>query len=66
VQIENPTSESMFYKPPHLPSLDFPFVSFDLINSYNHIQQEYSPLGVLQMIMSSVTSGKIPIRILGY
>jgi len=54
VKAESPISECLFYEPPRLPSLDFPFINCDLINSCNHLQQAYSPLGVRQMIMSSV------------
>jgi hypothetical protein len=54
VQAESPISECLFYEPPRLPSLDFPFINCDLINSCSHLQQAYSPLGVRQMIMSSV------------
>nr|QHG11439.1 R2R3-MYB transcription factor 11 [Taxus chinensis] len=54
VHQEDPDSGTLFYEPPRLPSFDNPFVNCDLINSCNFIQQAYSPLGVRQMIMSSV------------
>eukprot|EP01018_Ginkgo_biloba_P002026 Gb_17134 [translate_table: standard] len=54
IQTENPESESLFYEPPRLPNLDIPFVNCDLVNSCNYFHQAYSPLGVRQMIMSSV------------
>eukprot|EP01018_Ginkgo_biloba_P033287 Gb_27076 [translate_table: standard] len=54
VKSENPNSESLFYEPPRLGNWDIPFVNCDLINSCGYLQQAYSPLGVRQMIMSSV------------
>ncbi|XP_057820478.2 uncharacterized protein LOC131033308 isoform X2 [Cryptomeria japonica] len=48
IQSDDPDLGTLFYEPPRLPSLDNPFVNCDLI------QQAYSPLGVRQMIMSSV------------
>ncbi|GMP94816.1 hypothetical protein CsSME_00044116 [Camellia sinensis var. sinensis] len=54
-----PTSEQqdrgpLFYEPPRFPSLDIPFFSCDLIQSDNYTQQEYSPLGIRQLMMSTV------------
>jgi len=54
VQSENSNSESLFYEPPRLSNWDIPFVNCDLINSCGYLHQAYSPLGVRQMIMSSV------------
>uniref|UniRef100_A0A7N0TA83 Uncharacterized protein n=1 Tax=Kalanchoe fedtschenkoi TaxID=63787 RepID=A0A7N0TA83_KALFE len=45
---------SLFYEPPRFPSLDVPFFSCDLVQSSNDLQQEYSPLGIRQLMMSSV------------
>lgn len=47
-------SGALFYEPPRFPSLDIPFFSCDLIQSGNDMQQEYSPLGIRQLMMSSV------------
>uniref|UniRef100_A0A7N0V6Z4 Uncharacterized protein n=1 Tax=Kalanchoe fedtschenkoi TaxID=63787 RepID=A0A7N0V6Z4_KALFE len=44
---------SLFYEPPRFPSLDVPFFSCDLVSS-NDLQQEYSPLGIRQLMMSSM------------
>ncbi|CAH9064622.1 unnamed protein product [Cuscuta epithymum] len=41
------------YEPPRFPSLDVPFFSCDLIQSGTDMQQEYSPLGIRQLMMSS-------------
>lgn len=54
VQSENPNSESLFYEPPRLSNWENPFANCDLINSCGYLHQAYSPLGVRQMIMSSV------------
>ncbi|KAA8525293.1 hypothetical protein F0562_007148 [Nyssa sinensis] len=46
---------SLFYEPPRFPSLDIPFFSCDLIQSGSDMQQqEYSPLGIRQLMMSSM------------
>ncbi|GMJ15888.1 myb domain protein 3r-4, myb domain protein 3R4 [Hibiscus trionum] len=42
------------YEPPRFPGLDIPFFSCDLIPSGNDVQQEYSPLGIRQLMMSSM------------
>ncbi|XWS72566.1 hypothetical protein CRYUN_Cryun02cG0050800 [Craigia yunnanensis] len=42
------------YEPPRFPSLDIPFFSCDLIPSGSVMQQEYSPLGIRQLMMSSM------------
>ncbi|XP_022730274.1 transcription factor MYB3R-1-like isoform X2 [Durio zibethinus] len=42
------------YEPPRFPSLDIPFFSCDLIPSGSDMQQEYSPLGIRQLMMSSM------------
>ncbi|TYH13063.1 hypothetical protein ES288_A06G114800v1 [Gossypium darwinii] len=42
------------YEPPRFPSLDVPFFSCDLIPSGGNMQQEYSPLGIRQLMMSSM------------
>lgn len=46
---------TLFYEPPRFPSLDIPFFSCDLIQSGSDMQQEYSPLGIRQLTMSSMT-----------
>lgn len=45
---------ALFYEPPRFPSLDIPFFSCDLIQSGSDMQQEYSPLGIRQLMMSSM------------
>ncbi|KAH9301683.1 hypothetical protein KI387_013266, partial [Taxus chinensis] len=52
--LQNPNSEALFYEPPRLSTWDIPFVNCDLVNSCGYLQQEFSPLGVRQMIISSV------------
>ncbi|XP_039012199.1 transcription factor MYB3R-1-like [Hibiscus syriacus] len=42
------------YEPPQFPGLDIPFFSCDLIPSGNDVQQEYSPLGIRQLMISSM------------
>ncbi|KAG4190327.1 hypothetical protein ERO13_A07G023600v2 [Gossypium hirsutum] len=42
------------YEPPRFPSLDIPFFSCDLISSGSDKQQEYSPFGIRQLMMSSM------------
>ncbi|CAM8952791.1 unnamed protein product [Rhodiola kirilowii] len=44
----------LYYEPPRFPSLDVPFFSCDLVQSSNDLQQEYSPLGIRQLMMSSM------------
>ncbi|PPR88485.1 hypothetical protein GOBAR_AA32200 [Gossypium barbadense] len=43
-----------YYEPFHFPSLDIPFFSCDLISSGSDKQQEYSPFGIRQLMMSSM------------
>lgn len=45
---------ALCYEPPRFPSLDLPFLSCDLIQSGSDTQQEYSPLGIRQLMMSSM------------
>ncbi|KAF8388975.1 hypothetical protein HHK36_025659 [Tetracentron sinense] len=47
-------SGTLFYEPPRFPSFDIPFVSCDLIPSGGDLQQAYSPLGIRQLMMSSM------------
>ncbi|ONK67071.1 uncharacterized protein A4U43_C06F15360 [Asparagus officinalis] len=51
-QTNCPESGGLFYEPPRIPTFD-PFVSCDLIPSSE--QQEFSPLGIRQIMMSSTT-----------
>nr|AXY87639.1 transcription factor MYB3R-4-like protein [Cymbidium sinense] len=46
-------SGSLFYEPPRIQSLEFPFVSCDIVSS--DLQQAYSPLGIRQLMMSSTS-----------
>ncbi|XP_043706444.1 transcription factor MYB3R-1-like isoform X2 [Telopea speciosissima] len=50
----HPDSGALFYEPPRFPSLEIPFVSCDLISSSGDLQQAYSPLGIRQLMMSSM------------
>ncbi|KAM3282295.1 transcription factor MYB3R-1 [Capsicum chacoense] len=45
---------ALCYEPPRFPSLDVPFFSCDLIQSGTDTHQEYSPLGIRQLMMTSV------------
>ncbi|CAI8599832.1 unnamed protein product [Vicia faba] len=45
--------EKLCYEPPRFPSLDIPFMSCDLIQT-GDMQQEFSPLGIRQFMMSSM------------
>ncbi|KAM1312992.1 hypothetical protein ACFX2F_017075 [Malus domestica] len=51
---EQQDAGALCYEPPRFPSLDIPFFSCDLIQSCNDMQQEYSPLGIRQLMMSSM------------
>ncbi|XP_050210842.1 transcription factor MYB3R-1 [Mercurialis annua] len=51
---ETQNAGALCYEPPRFPSLDIPFLSCDLIQSGSDIQQEYSPLGIRQLMMSSM------------
>jgi hypothetical protein len=52
-------SGGLFYEPPRFPCMDIPFVSCELVNS-GDIQQEYSPLGIRQLMASSLHSTDSP------
>ncbi|XP_073147297.1 transcription factor MYB3R-1-like isoform X2 [Henckelia pumila] len=56
---ENKDSGALFYEPPRFPSLDIPFFSCDLIQSGSDMHQEYSPLGIRQLMISSMTPFKL-------
>ncbi|KAL1557357.1 hypothetical protein AAHA92_07944 [Salvia divinorum] len=56
--VEN-DSGALFYEPPRFPSLDIPFLSCDLIQSGNDLHQEYSPLGIRQLMISNMTPFKL-------
>lgn len=49
---EQQDSGALCYEPPRFPSLDIPFFSCDLIQSGNDMLQEYSPLGIRQLMSS--------------
>ncbi|KAJ4819443.1 Myb [Rhynchospora pubera] len=49
----------LFYEPPRFPCMDIPFVSCELVNS-GDIQQEYSPLGIRQLMSTSLYSSDSP------
>lgn len=51
---EQKDSGALFYEPPRFPSLDIPFLSCDLIQSSSDMQQEYSPLGIRQLMIPSI------------
>ncbi|KAJ8433365.1 hypothetical protein Cgig2_020445 [Carnegiea gigantea] len=44
---------TLCYEPPRFPSLDVPFFSCDLAQSGPDVLQDYSPLGIRQLMMSS-------------
>ncbi|KAL2517699.1 Myb-related protein 3R-1 [Abeliophyllum distichum] len=50
---------ALFYEPPRFPSLDIPFFSCDLIQPGIDMQQEYSPLGIRQLMISSLNPFKL-------
>ncbi|TKY58282.1 Myb-related protein 3R-1 [Spatholobus suberectus] len=54
VHTEKEDSGSLCYEPPRFPSLDIPFFSCDLVQSGSDLQQEFSPLGIRQFMMSSM------------
>ncbi|KAI3468235.1 hypothetical protein Pfo_024898 [Paulownia fortunei] len=56
---EQKNSGALFYEPPRFPSLDIPFFSCDLIQSGSDMHQEYSPLGIRQLMISSMTPFKL-------
>ncbi|KAK4422281.1 Transcription factor R-4 [Sesamum alatum] len=56
---EQKESGALFYEPPRFPSLDIPFFSCDLIQSGSDMNQEYSPLGIRQLMISSMTPFKL-------
>ncbi|KAL5558813.1 hypothetical protein UlMin_035024 [Ulmus minor] len=43
----------LYYEPPRFPSFDMPFFSCDLVQSGSEMQQEYSPLGIRQLMSSA-------------
>ncbi|KAJ6435037.1 hypothetical protein OIU84_000304 [Salix udensis] len=51
---EQQEAGGLCYEPPRFPSLDMPFLSCDLVQSGSDMQQEYSPLGIRQLMMSSM------------
>ncbi|KAK7293871.1 hypothetical protein RJT34_16748 [Clitoria ternatea] len=54
VHTEREDTGSLCYEPPRFPSLDIPFFSCDLVQSGSDLQQEFSPLGIRQFMMSSM------------
>ncbi|XP_054795038.1 transcription factor MYB3R-1-like [Prosopis cineraria] len=56
VQTEQEDTGSLCYEPPRFPSLDIPFFSCDLIQHGGDMQQDFSPLGIRRLMMSSVNS----------
>ncbi|CAA2997911.1 myb-related 3R-1-like [Olea europaea subsp. europaea] len=49
---------ALFYDSPCFPSLDIPFFSCDLVQPGSDMQQGYSPLGIRQLMISSLNSFK--------
>ncbi|XP_019056927.1 PREDICTED: myb-related protein 3R-1-like isoform X2 [Tarenaya hassleriana] len=45
---------TLCYEPPRFPSADIPFFSCDLAQSSSDLQQEYSPFGIRQFMVSSM------------
>ncbi|XP_073022393.1 transcription factor MYB3R-1-like isoform X1 [Primulina eburnea] len=56
---EHKDSGALFYEPPRFPSLDIPFFSCDLLQPGSDMHQEYSPLGIRQLMISSITPFKL-------
>ncbi|KAK4490928.1 hypothetical protein RD792_001647 [Penstemon davidsonii] len=56
---EQKDSGVLFYEPPRFPSLDIPFFNCDLVQSGSDMHQEYSPLGIRQLTISSITPFKL-------
>ncbi|XP_028781320.1 transcription factor MYB3R-1 isoform X2 [Neltuma alba] len=56
VQTGQEDTGSLCYEPPRFPSLDIPFFSCDLIQHGGDMQQDFSPLGIRRLMMSSVNS----------
>ncbi|KAI9106744.1 hypothetical protein K1719_022272 [Acacia pycnantha] len=54
VYIEQLETGALCYEPPRFPILDIPFFSCDLIQSGGDMQQEFSPLGIRRLMMSSM------------
>ncbi|KAK4774772.1 hypothetical protein SAY86_009707 [Trapa natans] len=54
VKVEKAEPGSLCYEPPRFPTLDIPFFSCDLVQSSNDMQMDYSPLGIRQLMMSSM------------
>ncbi|XP_020217306.1 transcription factor MYB3R-1 [Cajanus cajan] len=55
VHTEQEETGALCYEPPRFPaSLDIPFLSCDLVQSGGDMQQEFSPLGIRQFMMSSM------------
>lgn len=52
-------SGTLFYEPPRFPSLDIPFFNCDLAQSGSDMHQDYSPLGIRQLMISSMTPFKL-------
>ncbi|MED6144230.1 hypothetical protein PIB30_013837 [Stylosanthes scabra] len=46
---------TLCYQPPCFPKLDIPFLSCDLAQSEPDMHQEFSPLGIRQLLMSPMT-----------
>ncbi|KAL8537174.1 hypothetical protein ACS0TY_012381 [Phlomoides rotata] len=56
--VEQKGAGNLSYEPPRFPRLDIPFFSCDLIQS-GDMHQEYSPLGIRQLMISSMTPFKL-------
>ncbi|KAK9148765.1 hypothetical protein Scep_007522 [Stephania cephalantha] len=54
INAEEQDSGSLFYEPPRFPSIELPFFSCDLVSPGGDWQQAYSPLGIRQLMMSSL------------
>ncbi|MED6110735.1 hypothetical protein PIB30_045596 [Stylosanthes scabra] len=54
VHSEQEDTGALCYEPPRFPSMDIPFFSCDLVQSGSDMQQEFSPLGIRQFMMSSM------------
>nr|GEY46907.1 Myb-related protein 3R-1 [Tanacetum cinerariifolium] len=59
-QTQQPETRPLSYEPPLFPSTDIPFLSCDLIQSGGDLLQEYSPLGIRQLMTTASVNCSSP------
>ncbi|KAL6533919.1 hypothetical protein OROHE_013752 [Orobanche hederae] len=60
IEPDDTDSGALFYEPPRFPGMDIPFFSCDLTQSgITDMNQEFSPLGIRQLMISSMTPFKL-------